>query len=151
MHVRYEPRDSAEHRQMRQSIDESRRKRREPGPAMNVAHRIACARAQPSFVIVREKLGLVSRHIDLHGTLALASLTRQTQIERFLDCFALPAVADRFAPDHLAEQTRTAARRVLLLERDHVARTHRAAAMTPAHTRADATLGRFGEAVFVVR
>src|SRR5689334_5363595 len=117
---------------------------------MNPAHRVRRARAQTPFVVVREKLRLVRRHVDLHRTLALAAFTRKTQVERFLDGVAFPAVFDRLAADHFAEQTGTTTRRMLLLERDHVTRTHRSAMMSTANAGADATLCRLRKTVLVV-
>src|SRR5690242_2949472 len=117
---------------------------------MNPAHRVRRAWSQTSLIVMRKKLGLVRGHVDLDRTLAFATLTRQTQVERFLDRFAFPSVFDRLSADHFAEQTRTPARRMLLLHRHHVTRAHRSAMMAPAHTRADATLGRFGKTVLVV-
>src|ERR1051325_3133938 len=104
---------------------------------MNPAHRVGRARTQLSFIMVREKLGLVRRHVHLHRTLALTSLARKTQVERFFNRLAPPAVCNRFTPNHLAEQTRPAARGMLFLECDHVAGTHCSAALrrqTPAPT-----------------
>src|SRR5689334_22916307 len=117
---------------------------------MNPAHRIRRSWSQTSFIVVREKLGLVSCHINLHRALALAALTRKTQVECILYCFAFPPIFDRLTADHFAEQPRAAACRVLLLPRHHVTRTHRSAMMTTAHAGADATLRRLCETMLVV-
>src|SRR5581483_10140897 len=83
--------------------------------------------AGASLVVVVQELRLVARHVDLHRAVALASLARETQVERLFDLGAPPRRLDRaLCAHHLLQQTRAPARRVLLFARRHEARTHRA-------------------------
>ena len=67
---------------------EPRRMRRQPRPPVDQAHRVGVARPEPALVVVREELGLVGRHVDVHRALALAALAGQAQVERLLDLLA---------------------------------------------------------------
>ena len=107
------------------SVRRPRRHRREPRPPVDPAHRVGVPGPQPALVVVREELGLVGGHVDVHRALGLASLARQAEVERLADRLALPALLHRVALEHLEEQVRPAAGRVHLLLGDHVARAHR--------------------------
>src|SRR5688572_9217723 len=87
---------------------------------------------------MREELGLVGGHIDADRAFGLACLARETEIQRLLELLALPAARDRLAAQHLEEEMGAAARRVLLVPRHHVARTHRPFTGLPALADADA-------------
>ena len=105
---------------------------------------------------MREELGLVRGEIDVDRTVTLAPLAGETQVERVFDSVVAPSFRHRtIAPEHLPEQVRAAAGRMLLLERDHVARAHHVvvilplAVLAPAATDADAPEGRTREAPVV--
>jgi hypothetical protein len=101
---------------------------------------------------VRQELGLVGGHVDLHGAVALAAFAREAEVEGVLDGFAAPAVLDDTAVDHLEQDPGPAAGGVLLLAGDLVARTHDAAARFRAAALADpgAAQRRPGESAVVV-
>ena len=124
--------------------------RSQPRPPVDPAHGIGVPGPQPAFVIVREKLGLVRRHVDIDRTIALAAFAGQAQIERFADRLALPAVGQHVAVEHLPQQPCAAARAVLLFARDHVARTHHLVAMIAALADAHAAQRRPRERPLVV-
>ena len=98
-----------------------------------------------------EELGLVGRHVDVDRAVVRAPLAGQAQVERVIDLAALPAVGDDLAAQHLEEQPRAPARRVLLLARDHVARAHHALGVgLAALSDADAAQRRVREVAAVV-
>src|SRR6185312_4252974 len=100
---------------------------------------------QPAAIVVRQKFRLVRGHVDVHRTIALATLARQAQVERLAYRIAAPAVRDRFAAQHLEQHARTAARGMLLFARGLIARAHGAAVLAPAVADADATQRRAAE------
>ena len=100
---------------------------------------------------MRQKLGLVCRHINVHRAFGAASLACQTQIEGVLDRFAFPAAALRIALKHLEEQMRPAASRVGILASHHVARAHRAGIVFSALSHTDAPFGGIGKTTLVMR
>ena len=104
---------------------------------MNPAHRIGIAGPQTVFVIVRQELGLIRRHVDVDGAIAFASLAGQAQVKRVEHLLALPAVADHIAVHHLEEKMGAPARRVFFLHRRAVTGAHRALFLTPAFSDAD--------------
>src|SRR5918992_5328436 len=93
-------------------------------PPVNVAKRVSRRWPEAVFIIVREKLRLVSRHIDTDGTIVLASFACQTEIERFLDRRALPTLLNDLSLKHLEQETRPPAGGMFLLPRHHEARAH---------------------------
>src|SRR4051812_16094327 len=98
---------------------------------------------------MREKLGLVSRHIHLDRTIVFAPLARKTQVERLPYGFIPPTALYHVGADHLVHQASPAARGVLLFARHHVARAHDAvAAFEPAADAGpDTPIASRGEAV----
>src|SRR5207244_911022 len=106
-------------------------------------------RTEVCLVIMREKFRLVRRKVHVYGTVLLASLARETEIERLLHRVALPSVGDHLALQHLEEQVGAATRAVLFFAGDHVARTHRAALMAPARPDAHAAERGAGKAARV--
>src|SRR5437868_13281699 len=101
-------------------------------PAVDQAECISMARTQAALIVMREKLGLVARHVDVHGTVAFAALAGETQIERLLDRRLAPPAGQDFAFHHLEEQPRPAARAMLFFTRHAIARAHRLTALLPA-------------------
>src|SRR5690349_18649420 len=105
---------------------------------MDPAHRVRIARPQAVPVIVGKKLCLVSGHVHVDGTVAFATLAGEAQVERVEYFFALPSIANHVAVHHFEQQMRTAARGMLFLHRDAIARAHSAllltAALSDAHT-----------------
>src|SRR5205823_9652740 len=118
---------------------------------MDLPQRRGCSWSHVSFVVVRQDLRFICRHIYLHWAFAFAPLARETQIQSVENLLAFPSIPNRFAAQHLVQQPRPAARRMLFFERDHIARAHRSAIMAAAHARADAALCRVREAEFVIR
>ena len=119
--------------------------RRQPRPPVDPAHGVGVARPQPTFVVVRQKLGLVGGHVHVDRAVALAALAGQAQVERVLDRFAFPAVGQHFAVHHLEQQAGPAARAMLLLAGDLIAGAHDLAALAAAVADADAAQRRPGE------
>jgi hypothetical protein len=107
-------------------------------PPVDQPERMRVQGTTPALVVVREELGAVGRHVDVRGALRLAGLAGQAQVERPLDRLVFPAVLHDLALKELEEQVRAAARAVLLLERHHVAGTHRPAVVFPALAQTDA-------------
>src|SRR4030095_13299456 len=107
-------------------------------------------RTPPSLVVMGQELGFVGGDVDADGTLGPASLAREAEIERLLDVLVLPAIGERIASQHLEQQVRAAARRMRLLARHLVTRTHRAAVVAAAFPDADAAERREREAATVV-
>src|SRR5688572_26650750 len=96
---------------------------------------------------MRKELGLVGGHVGVRGAIAAAAFAAEAPVERLAHLGARPAVGDHLAAQHLGEQARAAARRIALLVRGAVARTHGAAASAAALSHADAVLGGAREAV----
>src|SRR6185437_13230523 len=105
----------------------------------------------PALVVVRQKLGLVSRHVHVNGTFAFATLAGQAQIKRILDGFALPTIGQHLAVHHLKQQMRPAARAVFLLACHLIAGTHDLTALFAALADADAAKSRPRERSLVFR
>ena len=117
---------------------------------MDQAHRVSRQGPQASLVVVREKFGFVRRHVDLDRTLALAAFAGETQIERVLHVLVAPAARHRIAFEHLEQQPRPAASRVLLVVCHPIARTHRSAVLPPALPNPHTTRRRERKAAAVV-
>src|SRR5579863_5556422 len=88
------PGDVAEERELRREIHEPGNIRGEPRQKADVAEGIGVQWTETAFVIMREKLGLVGGNVDADGTIALAPLAGEAEIERALDFAAAPAIAD---------------------------------------------------------
>ena len=93
---------------------------------------------------MREKFSLISRDIDVHRTVAFAALAGKAEVERLLDLFAPPAIANdpifsEWALGHLPEQMSAAPRRVFFFVRGAVAGAHHAAVFAAALADAHAT------------
>ena len=94
-------RDTAEHfaisltdRKLRCNVHEAGNDRGEARKDVNIPEDEFTRRSQTTLVVVREKFRLVSGHIYAHGAIAFASFAGEAQVQRFLDSFVLPAVAD---------------------------------------------------------
>ena len=124
-------------------VGQPRSRRREPRPAIDHAERVGVERPPRCLRSSARGTRRVGRDVDVGRALGLAGLARQAQVERLLDVFVLPRVRRRRSPlQHLEQQVRAAARAVLLLERGHVARAHRAAVVLAAFAEADAAQRR---------
>src|SRR4051812_6308848 len=99
------------------------------------------------FVVMRHELGLVRGHVRVRGAIAAAALAAEAPLERIFHFLALPAVLDQLATQHLAEEARTAARRVALLAGATVARAHGAAFGGAALSHADTVPHRACETI----
>src|ERR1022692_3482259 len=118
--------------------------RRHPRPEVDVAESVGTARADTAFVVVRKKLGFVGGNVDADRAIAFASFAGEAEVERLLDFFAAPAVADdpifsALALGHLPEQVGTASGGVLFVVRGAVAGAHQAAFFTAALAHAHAS------------
>ena len=118
---------------------------------MDEPHRVSVPRAQPTLVVVGKELGLIGGHVHVDRALALATLARKAKVERLLHAPVAPAVAQRFALQHLEEQVRSAARGMHLLQGHHVARAHGAVLVLAALANAHAAARGLGEAGIVLR
>src|SRR5690606_34245331 len=101
--------EPGEDRRARGQVHETGRKGREPGPPIDQPEGERGPGPEPALVVVREELGLVRRDVHVHRAVALASLAREAEVERFLDLLALPAIPDRLTLKHLEEEVRAAA------------------------------------------
>src|SRR5207302_4258556 len=106
----------------RERVRDRRERPADHEPAMDPPERVVRARTQMMVIVMREELRAIRRHVDAGRTLLLARLARETQVHRFAHGVAAPAVVDGVAEHHLVEEMSAAARRVTLLDRDHVAR-----------------------------
>src|ERR671918_330406 len=68
-----------------QSVDDPWRAGGYCRPPVNVAKQVRAQRSGSMLEMVREELGLVRGHIDADGTLGLARLARETEIEGVFD------------------------------------------------------------------
>ena len=147
-------RDVAEERQLGGKIHEAGSVRREARPEIDVAEGIGAARADAAFIIMREELGLVGGDVHVDGAIALASLAGEAEIERLLDFFAAPAIADDpifsgWALRHLPEKVSAAAGGVFFFACDPIAGTHDAAFFATAFANTDAAQGGVRQAAVV--
>ena len=99
---------------------------------------------------MRKKFGFVGGYVDAYRTLGLASLTGQAELERVLDFFAAPAVADDSTLGHFPEQVSAAAGGVFFVVRGAVAGAHQAAFFAAALAYAHAAQGGLSKAAVVV-
>ena len=119
--------DAAEKRCMRDKIDCFRDQRGEPRPPVDQSHGVTGDRSKLAFVIVREKLGLVSSHVNVDRTVTFAAFAGQAQVQCILHCFTAPPIFKGIALQHFKEQARSTTCRVRFFSRDHEAWTHGAA------------------------
>src|ERR1051326_399228 len=103
-----------------------RKSARDARPSVDHAEGVGMERAYAALVVVRQELGLVGRHVDVHRALPFAALAGKAQVERRLHLLLLPAAAKHFALHRFPEQAGPAASRVHLLAGRHVARAHHA-------------------------
>ena len=104
-----------------------------------------------AFVVVSQKLGLVGGHIDTGRALLLATLARQTHVQRFVDSLVVPTTG-KAALGHLLQQVRAPARAVLLASGHHVTWTHSSTLIhTGALAHAHATPHGSPKAVVIIR
>ena len=89
-----------------------------------LAERVVRARAQLAAVLLRERLGLVGRHVDAGRAVAGAALAGQAEVEGVADGRVVEAEG---AVGDVLEHVRAATGRVLLLPGGEVRRTHHAA------------------------
>src|SRR5262249_46245827 len=123
--VQHFPEKIAEPRSAIHQVDDSGRVRGDLRPAVNQAKNVGGQRPTYRLVVVREELRSVGRDIDVRRAFGPASFAGKTEIEGTLHVVVLPAVSERLALKQLEQHMSTTARAVLLLERYHVARTHR--------------------------
>ena len=131
-------------------VHQARERRGQPHPPRQEAHGVVGCRADPPGVVLAEELRLVARHVDVDGTVGLASLAGQAQVERLAYLRGAPAVLDDLTVRHLEEQPGAAPGRVHLLAGGPVARAHDSAVRRQALADADAAPGGTEEAVGVV-
>src|SRR6267143_4827835 len=96
-------------RELTEEIGDSWSKCAQPRPLIDHAKRIGAQRPSPSLIVMRQKLGLIRRHIYVRRAFRFAGFTRKAQIERFLDVLVFPAVAEDFALQQLEQHMRAAA------------------------------------------
>ncbi len=85
---------------------------------------------------MRQELVLQFRHVHIRGTFRLTALAFEAEIERFVKLFAGEVVSRKLSGKDLAHQVGAASCRVLVFQRDHVGRAHRAFVLLAAYTRA---------------
>ncbi len=111
-------------RQLRKQIGESGSNGCKPRPFVDPSKRIRVNWTNSSFPVVRQEFGFVGGHVHVDRAVAFAAFACQTKVERFLDMFIAPSIADHVAMHHLPEQVGPAAGRVHFFARDHVAWAH---------------------------
>jgi hypothetical protein len=87
-----------------------------------------------------QELCFVGRYVNIHWTIALATLARKTKIERILDVLIMPAILEDLAARHLERQPGTTARAVHFLARGVEAWAHDTAVHCAALPNAEAPL-----------
>src|SRR3954447_9713597 len=127
---------------MGRPIDRSGRERGGGSPEREPPHRVVGGGSQPTGVVVSEELGLVGGHVDVDGTVRLASLAGEAQVEGVAHRLGAPSVGHRAAAcatvEHLEQEAGPTAGGVLLLAGGHVRRTHDAATFATALPDTDA-------------
>ena len=68
-----------EHRHPGRPVDEARRQARQPRPTVDEAHRCRRPAGAATLIVVRAKLGLVGRHVDVDGAIAFAALAGEAK------------------------------------------------------------------------
>ena len=106
----------------------------EPGPPVDESKGVGMSRTNAPFVIVREELGFISGHVDVHRAFALAAFACEAQIKRLLHGLASPTGFDHVATKHFEEQPGASASAVHFFASDHVAGAHGAGVFATAFT-----------------
>src|SRR5260370_15625423 len=112
--------------------------RTDPCPLLHQAKRIGIQRSSLLLEIMRQKLRFISCHIDVRGAFRLASLARETKLQRFLNVFVFPAAADHLALEHLKKDVSAPPSAVFFFQRHHITRAHRAAITLTSGSKSDA-------------
>ena len=82
--------------------------RSELRPAVDHSKSISVQRPALAFVIVRQKLRLVRRDVDVRRAFRFAGFAGKAQVERLLDVLVLPSAAHHFALQHFKQHVRAA-------------------------------------------
>src|SRR6202790_5169412 len=141
----------AEARWLAKKVGDAPRNRAELRPAVDHSKGICMQRTRSLFVIVRQEFCLIRRDIHVGRAFRFAGLAGEAQIERAFHMFVLPGVMHHLALQNFKKHMRTAARAVLLLKRNHIARTHRAGIMLAAFSQSDAPNSRLREGAAIIR
>src|SRR6185312_264860 len=99
---------------------------------------------------MRQKFGLVGRHVDVDRAISLAAFAGQTQIQRLFDMLVAPAVFEWLSLEHFKEQTRPPTRGVGFFVCDHIAGTHGPASRAAALAYTDTAQARSGKTATVL-
>src|SRR6185437_9425557 len=102
-------RDTSQPPRLREEVGDPRHVRRDARPPVHEPERVVCNWPHTTVEVMCEELRLVSRHIDVDGTLAPATLARQAQVERFTHRLVAPALLERVSLEHLEQQPRAPA------------------------------------------
>ena len=100
---------------------------------LNVRKHSRSKRSAVRFVVVCEEFVFQFRHVDVRRTLGFASFALEAKIERIVKILSGEVVCRQFARKDLAHEVRASTRGVLVLQRDHVRRAHRAFILLPAN------------------
>src|SRR5258708_4829746 len=117
---------------MAQEIGHAGRCRPKAGPTIDLSEHMGVQWPALFFVVMREKLRLIGRDIDVRWAFGFARFTRQAEIKRLFDVLIVPAITQHFALQQFEEHMSAPSRAVFLLSRGHVARTHGATIIFPA-------------------
>src|SRR5690242_20911203 len=83
-------RDRGYARRLREEVRGAGRTRGEPRPLVDQPERVRVTRPRAARVVVREKLRLQRRHVDVDGALVSAPLAREAEVERVEHLLRLP-------------------------------------------------------------
>src|SRR5215217_482422 len=143
---------AARNRRAVHKVDEARRKLRELRPDVNQSERVSVNWTEPMFVVMREELGLVRRHIHMHRAIGLATFAGEAKIKRLLHVFVAPPAFHKFLViQHFPEQSSATSRGMFFLAGHHVTRAHGPNLVPAARAYTDAALRRVRKTSVVVR
>src|SRR5438105_1798222 len=134
---------------LREEIGQPRGIACELRPPVNPSHRVGRHRTPVVLVIMRKEFRFVGSHVDVDRAFRLARFASEAQVERLANMFVLPASGQRIPLEHFEKKSCASTRRMHLLMRDHIARTHRAACGLAAFADSDTAGHRVRETVLV--
>ncbi len=142
------PRQPCDGRHVERARGQSRGQPGEPRPAGELAEGVVAARAETAPVGPVQRLGLVGGDVHAGGAVHRAALAGQAQVERVVQLGRREPVRHQPPVDHLLQDARSSAGRVLLVAGGEVGRTHHRAAfgaVGSARADADAAVHRRAE------
>ncbi len=78
-------------RRMGEEVCNARHECCQPRPPVDQAHSIGGKRAQPSFIVMREKFSFIGCHIDIYRAVTFTPFAGKAEVQRLFYFFAAPA------------------------------------------------------------